>query len=80
MYIVTWNCSMVDPIGLKTKEKQKIFTFLDHDIDLVVFSLQEIVELNSYNVLLGNNDNILNDWSKTILECLNSPEINKNLK
>ncbi len=71
---------MVDPIGLKTKEKQKIFTFLDHDIDLVVFSLQEIVELNSYNVLLGNNDNILNDWSKTILECLNSPEINKNLK
>lgn len=46
---------MVDPLRLTLTEKQKIFTFLDHDIDLVIFSLQEIVELNSYNVLLGNN-------------------------
>ena len=55
MYIVTWNCSMVDPMMLSTKEKQKIFTFLDQDIDVVMFNLQQIVQLNSYNVLLGNN-------------------------
>lgn len=55
MYIVTWNCSMVDPLMLSPKERQKIFTFLDQDIDMVMFNLQEIVELNSYNVLLGNN-------------------------
>ena len=71
---------MVDPLMLTPKERQKIFTFLDQDIDMVMFNLQEIVELNSYNVLLGNNENILGDWAKAILECLNNPEINKHLK
>jgi hypothetical protein len=40
MYVVTWNCSMVDPLMLSAQEKQKIFTFLDQDIDLVVINLQ----------------------------------------
>lgn len=43
MYVVTWNCSMVDPLGLKAGEKQKIFSFMGEDVDVVVFCLQEIV-------------------------------------
>ena len=43
MYIVTWNCSMVDPLMLTPKERHKIFAFPDQDIDVVVFNLQEIV-------------------------------------
>ena len=34
---------MVDPFALNQKEKHKIFTFLNEDIDLVLFNLQEIV-------------------------------------
>lgn len=34
---------MVDPLTLSAKEKLKLFTFLDEDIDVVVFNLQEIV-------------------------------------
>lgn len=43
MYILTWNCNMVDPMRLNIQEKQKIFTFLNEDIDIVIFALQEIV-------------------------------------
>lgn len=49
---------------------------MNEDIDFIVFNLQEIVQLSSYNVLLGDNSNIINDWAKVILKCLNDNDIN----
>ena len=46
---------MVDPTVLQEKDLNKLFNFSRNDVDIVIVCLQEMVELNSYNVILGNN-------------------------
>ena len=68
--MLTWNCNMVDPESLKPKDLQRLFDFHPQDVDIIVVCLQEMVELNSYNVLLGNNDTITTTWRKIIYDYL----------
>ncbi len=55
VYMLSWNCNMVDPQKLTAREMEKLFNFPIDKTDVVVVCLQEMVELSSYNVLLGNN-------------------------
>lgn len=71
LYILTWNCNTVDPDKLTPKDKEKLFSFPVEQTDIVVICLQEMVELNSYNVLLGNNETIVSHWRRVIEKYLN---------
>lgn len=62
---------MVDPESLKPKDLDRLFDFHPQDVDIIVVCLQEMVELNSYNVLLGNNETITTIWRKIIWNYLN---------
>lgn len=57
--MLTWNCNTVDPNKLTQKDKDRLFDFHVDKTDIVIICLQEMVELNSFNVLLGNNQNIV---------------------
>ena len=57
---------MVDPESLKPKDLDRLLDFHPQDVDIIIVCLQEMVELNSYNVLLGNNDTITTMWRKVI--------------
>lgn len=46
---------MANPEQFSSDDVDKLFNFNREDVDIVVISLQEMVELNSYNVILGNN-------------------------
>lgn len=54
-----------------------MFDFHPQDVDIIVVCLQEMVELNSYNVLLGNNDTITTHWRKIIWNYLNKMKSGK---
>lgn len=71
VYMLSWNCNMVDPQKLTAREMEKLFNFPIDKTDVVVVCLQEMVELSSYNVLLGNNESIVNEWEKVIEKYLN---------
>lgn len=49
-----------------------MFNFSRDDVDIVIICLQEMVELNSYNVILGNNDTITQTWRKVLWNHINS--------
>ena len=66
IYVVTWNCNMVDPTALQEKDLNKFLNFPRENVDFIVICLQEMVELNSYNVILGNNETITQAWRKVI--------------
>ena len=68
---------MVDPEALKIKDLDRLFDFQRKDVDIVIVSLQEMVELNSYNVLLGNNETITSVWRKVIWNHLNNNHSSK---
>jgi hypothetical protein len=71
MYILTWNCNMVNPNKLASRELDKLFNFPIDKTDLIVVCLQEMVELNSYNVLMGDNKSIVSEWRTVIENYLN---------
>jgi hypothetical protein len=62
---------MVDPQSLKPKDFDRMLEFSREEVDIIIIGLQEMVELNSYNVLLGNNETITGIWKKTIINILN---------
>ena len=57
---------MVDPERLSPRDMEKLFNFPLEKTDILVVCLQEMVELNSYNVLLGNNEGVLGRWRAAI--------------
>lgn len=63
---------MVDPETLTAKDVERLFNFSREDVDIVIVCLQEMVELNSYNVILGNNDSVTQNWRKTLWSHINS--------
>jgi synaptojanin len=71
LYSLTWNCNMVDPEKLLPRDLDRLFNFPIDKTDLVVVCLQEMVELNSYNVLMGNNSNVVGSWRKKVEKHLN---------
>lgn len=48
-----------------------MFNFQFDKTDIVVVCLQEMVELNSYNVLIGNNDRTVEGWKQMVEKYLN---------
>ena len=70
-HILTWNCNMVEPESLKPKDIEKLLNFSRKDVDIIIVCLQEMVELNSYNVILGNNETITQTWKKVLWNHLN---------
>lgn len=58
IHAITWNCNMLDPDSLTLDDAKRFLSFDRDKVDLVVVCLQEMVELNSYNVILGNNESI----------------------
>jgi hypothetical protein len=44
------------------KDISVLFRFTRNDTDIVVVCLQEMVELNSYNVILGSNKSLIETW------------------
>lgn len=63
---------MVNPEMINEKEVERMFNFSRDDVDVVIVCLQEMVELNSYNVILGNNDTITQTWRKVLWNHINS--------
>ena len=55
LYILSWNCNTVDPERLGVRDLDRLMAFPVDKTDMVVVCLQEMVELSSFNVLLGNN-------------------------
>ena len=43
IYIVTWNCNMVDPSNLQERDLDKLLNFSRDDVDIIVICLQEMV-------------------------------------
>jgi len=66
MYILSWNCNIVDPDKITARDLDKLFNFPIDKTDMIVVCLQEMVELSSFNVLMGNNINIVGRWKKMI--------------
>lgn len=62
---------MADPAALRPKDLEKLLNFSRPDVDIIVICLQEMVELNSYNVILGNNDSITQTWRKILWNHIN---------
>ena len=78
LFILTWNCNTVDPEKLTQKDKEKLFNFPVDKTDILVVCLQEMVELNSFNVLIGSNDKIVEHWRKMIEAYLGEATANSN--
>lgn len=55
VYAITWNCNMVDPSKLAPRDLDKLFNFPIEKTDIIVVCLQEMVELNGFNVVFGSN-------------------------
>jgi hypothetical protein len=55
MFVLTWNCNTVDPEKLHQRDREKLFAFPPDKTDILVICLQEMVELNSFNVLIGSS-------------------------
>lgn len=66
MYILSWNCNIVDPDKINSRDLDKLFNFPIDKTDMIVICLQEMVELSSFNVLMGNNMNIVAKWKRMI--------------
>ena len=69
---------MVEPETFKPKDVEKLLNFSRKDVDIVVVCLQEMVELNSYNVILGNNETITQTWRKVLWDNINQNNQNPN--
>lgn len=66
MFVLTWNCNTVDPEKLAQRDREKLLAFPPEKTDILVICLQEMVELNSYNVLIGSSENVLERWRKMV--------------
>lgn len=71
MYTLTWNCNTVDPNKITIRDLDRLFNFPIDKTDMVVVCLQEMVELSSFNVLVGDNQDIVSKWQKVIEKHLN---------
>jgi hypothetical protein len=70
IFVMSWNCNACNPFSINSLNKEKLFNFNRGKVDLVLINLQEMVELNTSNVM-GNNEAVLIDWQKVIEESLN---------
>ena len=62
MTIISWNCAQVSP----TEIDLGLLLEMPSLPDILVICLQEVVELNTYNVLLGGTKNNENRWRQSL--------------
>ena len=65
-YVFSFNCNNLNPLSINELSKEKLLNFNRGKIDVVVFNLQEMVELNTYNVLITIDAEILGKWREII--------------
>lgn len=63
LFLFSWNCNQVNPSAV---DLSKLFDFPAEEVSIVVVCLQEIVELNTYNVLLGANKSTQQLWRERL--------------
>jgi hypothetical protein len=66
VFVLTWNCNTVDPEKLPQRDREKLLAFPPDKTDIIVICLQEMVELNSFNVLIGSSENVLDRWRRMV--------------
>jgi hypothetical protein len=70
-FILSWNCNNLNPLSMNELSKELLLKFNRGKVDVVVFSLQEMVELSTYNVLVTIDEEVKNKWKEIVMETLN---------